>query len=104
MRRHGRTDANQAEIIKTLRAVGCTVAVTSAVGNGFPDLVVGFKGASYLLEVKDGSLSPSRRALTDAEQAFKDTWRGHYAVVNDKFEALRAVGIPALASVRMPTA
>ncbi len=40
-RKYKRTDANQNEIVEGLRKVGCTVAVTSAAGDGFPDIVVG---------------------------------------------------------------
>jgi hypothetical protein len=93
MRRAARVDANQAEIVEALRAVGCSVAITSAVGQGFPDLVVGRRGVTYLLEVKDGDKPPAARKFTPAERAFKNFWRGHYAVVLDVPEALRAVGL-----------
>ena len=40
---------------------GAHVAVTSGCGQGFPDLVCSFRGRWYLLECKDGTLSPSAR-------------------------------------------
>lgn len=98
-RRAARTDTGQAEIVAALRAVGCTVAVTSDVGGGFPDLVVGLANRgegperlNLLLEIKDGSKPPSARRLTPAEQAWHAAWRGQVAVVASVDEALAAVG------------
>ena len=71
MRRAARTDANHATIRDALRSVGCSVADTSAVGQGFPDLVIGFRGATMLIEVKDGSKAPSRRKLTPEQELVK---------------------------------
>lgn len=87
-----RIDANQNEIADGLRAVGATVRSTADVGNGFPDLAVGWKGKTYLLECKDGSKSPSRRTLTPDEQKFHSTWRGAAAVVTSLDDALKTIG------------
>lgn len=95
MRRAGRTDANQVEIVATLRACGCSVLVLSSVGRGAPDLLVGRRGRNYALEVKDGAKPPSARRLTPDEQAWHDAWRGQVAVVSTVTEALSAVGLPA---------
>jgi hypothetical protein len=92
MRRDARTDVNQGNIVNALRDVGASVAVTSALGSGFPDIVVGFRGVNYLMEIKDGSKPPSKRRLTPKEKEFHDLWRGSVVVVNDIDEALRAIG------------
>lgn len=91
VRRAARVDGNHAAIMLALRAIGASVADTSAVGQGFPDLVVGLRGRNWLIELKDGSLSPSRRALTPAQVEFKATWRGQWAVVTSPDEALELV-------------
>jgi hypothetical protein len=91
--RAARVDANQAEIVAALRKAGCDVTPTHRAGEGFPDLAVGYRGATYLLEVKDGSKPPSERALTDAQVRWHGQWRGHKAVVCNVDEALLAVGI-----------
>ena len=91
MRRAARTDANHAEIVQALRTIGASVADTSAVGKGFPDLVVGMRGRNWLLECKDGDKSPSRRKLTPDQVEFKAKWRGHWAVVNSAAEAIEVV-------------
>lgn len=69
-------DANQAIIVKQLRKCGVSVAVTSMIGKGFPDLIIGRAGRNYLIELKDGSKSASRKQLTPDEQEFFDSWSG----------------------------
>lgn len=81
-----RVDKNQADIVNALRAVGASVAVLSAVGRGVPDLLVGFRGVNYLLEVKN--LDGRGDALTPAEVEFFETWRGHVCKVTDALQAL----------------
>lgn len=71
-----RTDGNQTEIVKALRSLGFSVAITSMLGKGFPDIVVGKNGKNYLFELKDPSKPPSGRKLTEDEQLFFDRWRG----------------------------
>lgn len=92
MRRAGRVDANQAEIVSDLRDVGASVAVTSNMGGGFPDIVIGYRGINYLFEIKDGNKPPSARQLTDAEKEFHITWRGAIYVINNSDEALEIIG------------
>ena len=95
MRRAANVDDKQAAFVAALRKIGCTVADTSGAGDGFPDLVVGRLGIhgrqNYLIEIKDGSKSPSRRALTPAQVKFHDEWKGQIAVVNSVDEAIEAV-------------
>lgn len=87
-----RVDDNHTEIVKGLRAIGATVRSTASVGFGFPDLAVGWHGKTWLLEIKNGSKSPSRRTLTPDEQTFHSTWRGAAAVVTSLDDALRTIG------------
>jgi Holliday junction resolvase len=79
--RAGRVDANQNEIVAVFRQLGCSVAITSNVRGGFPDIVVGVNGLNLLVEIKDGSKVPSARKLTDDEQRFHDNWKGRAVVV-----------------------
>jgi len=83
-----RIDSNQNSIVKALRDHGATVRVVSQ-GDGLPDLLVGYKGETALLECKDGDKFPSQRKLTPAEQKFFKEWTGGILViVNDVEEAL----------------
>jgi len=86
-----KVDANQADIVKGLRAIGCSVAVTSSAGDGFPDLVVGYYGNNWLMEIKDGNKSPSRQKLTPEQEQFHINWRGQIAVVKTIDEAIELV-------------
>lgn len=89
-----KVDSNQKNIVEALRQIpGVSVAVTSSLGEGYPDLTIGRQGKTYLVEIKDGDKSPSKRKLTDDEQQFKDNWTGHYAVCNNLEEVLNAIGI-----------
>ena len=93
MRRAARTDANQTQVIIALRAAGATVQSLSAVGDGVPDLLVGFRGQTYLMEVKDGQKVPSKRLLTDDQINWHEQWRGGtLAVIEHPDAALRLIG------------
>jgi len=91
-RRAAKVDGNQTEIVKALRSVGCSVQSLATVGDGCPDLLVGYRSANILLEVKDGSLSPSRRELTEDQEQWHSFWRGRVHIVTSVEEALFAVG------------
>jgi hypothetical protein len=61
-------------------------------GDGIPDLLVGYRGYTILMEVKDGQKVPSARKLTPAEQKFFDDWQGGMLViVNSVEEALETL-------------
>lgn len=94
MRRAAKIDANQPQIVAALRKLGATVQSLSAVGDGVPDLLVGFQGRTLLLEVKDGSRPKSERQLTDDQIQWHIDWRGGPCmVVNSVDEALAAIGV-----------
>lgn len=96
MRRAAKIDANQPEIVSALRAVGATVVTLAAVGKGVPDLLVGFRQSTYLLEVKDGKKPPSERQLTPDQIDWHVAWRGGpCAVVSSTGEALAFIGATA---------
>lgn len=81
-----RTDANQAEIVKALRDIGASVTITSELGHGFPDLAVGFRGCTTLLEIKT-----ENGLLTADEARWHAEWRGQAAIVRTVDEAIDAV-------------
>ena len=68
MRRAARIDENQPDIVEALRKRGAFVQSLAAIGKGCPDLLVGFHGRWFVLEVKDGSKPPSRQKLTTDER------------------------------------
>jgi hypothetical protein len=93
VRRAAKVDANQREVVAALRSAGATVQLLHAVGDGCPDLLVGYRGGNYLLEVKDGSKPPSAQKLTPQQEIWHQDWRGHRVVVNSPEAALAAIGV-----------
>lgn len=81
MRRAAKVDKNQAAIVDALRKLGASVASTAAIGKGFPDLVVGIHGRTFLCEIKDGAKPPSARKLTDDQVKFKADWKGDWTLL-----------------------
>lgn len=67
-----RTDTNQQEIVAALRKMGYSVAITSGVGDGFPDLVVGRAGQTWLIELK----SSRKASYTGPQNVFMRLWTG----------------------------
>ncbi len=92
MRRAAKVDANQSLIVLALRSVGATVQPLHAVGQGCPDLLVGYMHRNYLMEIKDGDKVPSARKLTPAQVEWHDAWRGSVWIVSDVKTALNVIG------------
>lgn len=90
-RRTHRSDANQPEIVDTLRTMGCTVQDLSNVGKGCPDLLIGLCGQNFLIEVKDGKKPPSKQKLTVDQIQWHDEWRGQAQVINSVDKAIAFV-------------
>jgi hypothetical protein len=86
MRRAARIDANQEAVVIALRAANAYVWII-----GLPvDLLVGYKGHTFLVEIKDG---PKKR-LTALQEAFFAKWAGGTLVRVDGPEAaLRMIGV-----------
>jgi hypothetical protein len=93
-----RTDENQIEIVKSLRAVGLSVAVTSNLGDGFPDIVTGGLmpcphcnkkfSQNKLVEIKS-----DKGTLTEDQKKFHGLWRGNIVVVRSVEEAFDVHGV-----------
>ncbi len=97
MRYAARKDANHTEIVTALRMVGASVYVLDQ--KGIPDLLVGYRRATHLLEVK-APLGPqggkSHSKLTPDQISFLEHWRGALPrIVRSIAEALKAIGCSA---------
>jgi hypothetical protein len=90
-----RRDANHAAIVQALKGLGVTVIDLAAVGSACPDLLCGYGGRNFLLEVKNPAnvrKSGSTNPTTGPKQAaFRAAWRGHQAVVDSIEAAIREV-------------
>jgi hypothetical protein len=86
-----RVDANQPAIVSALRQVGATVLHLHQLKNCF-DLLVGYRGRTFIMEIKDPAQPPNKRKLTEGEASFRDSWRGStYHVVHTEAEALAII-------------
>jgi hypothetical protein len=87
MRYAARVDANQPEIVKALKRIGCKVVNLSRLGGGIPDLLVGYQGRWCLLELKDGSKPPSERELNPLQVEWHNEHSGFPVYVADSVDA-----------------
>lgn len=95
-------DSNEPDIVQALLGAGATV--TRLGDSGVPDLLVGYRGKTYLLEVKlplgpRGGKSARREHeggrgdMTAAQVKWWDAWTGEAPViVRNVDEALAAIG------------
>ena len=86
MRLAKRVDANQDQIVIALRAVGAYVWIIS-----LPvDLLVGYKGHTFLVEIKNTAKS----RLTPLQADFFESWGGGtLARIDSPDAALRMIGV-----------
>lgn len=91
MRRAAKIDANQTEIVKALRSVGASVQSLASTGNGCPDLLVGFRGVNWLLEIKDGQKVKSKRKLTNDQVEWHESWCGQVHVIESIDQAINLI-------------
>lgn len=89
--RAAKIDANQPEIVAALRKIGCTVQILSSVGKGCPDILAGYRGKNFLLEIKDGAKPVSAQKLTPDQIEWHDLWNGQVSVVNCVDQAIKIV-------------
>ena len=67
-----RVDENQKTIIHTFIALGASVLNLSTVGRGCPDLLIGYKGKTVLVEIK----RDEKAKFTEPQVKFMQEWRG----------------------------
>lgn len=78
-----RVDPNQKIITDMLRARGCSVQPLHEIGQGAPDLLVGYFGRNYLFEIKDKTTARGRAGLNDKQKEWHRKWEGQVNVVHN---------------------
>ena len=76
-------------VVNALRQIGASVQSLAATGKGCPDLLVGYHGINYLMEVKDGNKVFSKQKLTIDQAHWHSVWRGSVHIVKSVDEALK---------------
>lgn len=84
-----RVDKNHSEIVGTLKSIGCSVLSLADKGHGVPDLLVGFRGRNYLVEVKS-----EKGKLTPDQEIFFQTWKGQTMVFRNAEEIIEFFKLP----------
>jgi Holliday junction resolvase len=93
MRTAAKVDRNQSEVVDALRKVGASVQSLASIGKGCPDLLVGYHGILYLMEVKDGTKIPSQQVLNKDQIKWHEAWNGSPVyVVRSIEQALKILG------------
>ena len=94
-------DKKHPEIVAALRAVGCSVQGVDHIP-GAPDLLVGYRGTNWLLEIKAplgprgggaGKRAHSGQALNEAQEKWHKGWRGQVATIHTVEDAFELLGI-----------
>ena len=89
MRRAAKVDSNQREIIKALKDIGASVQLLHQVGGGCPDVMVGYRGVTTLLEVKNPA---GLNKVSESQKSWQNEWCGGPVwVVRSAGEAIDAV-------------
>ena len=76
MKRH-RSDATQKEIIDVLRKCGVSVGIIGSGSDGIPDLVIGYRGKTFLCECKTAKeKSGWKWRYKETQIKFHADWKG----------------------------
>lgn len=76
-------DENQKALIHTFIALGASVLNLSTVGRGCPDLLIGYRGKTVLVEIK----RDTKAKYTEPQVKFMQEWRGGAVSRIDSVEA-----------------
>jgi hypothetical protein len=89
-----RVDDNHSSIVDGLRRVGAEAQSLASIGKGCVDVLVAYRGAWYVAEIKDGSKPPSKRALTDDEKRWHERFsqKAPVHIWTSLDDALRTIG------------
>ena len=87
MRRAAKVDANQGEVVASLRKIGAVVTSLHRVGQGVADLLVSYRQKWVLLEVK----SSAKAKLTPDERLWISSQNAPVYRVNSAEEAVEVV-------------
>lgn len=82
-----RVDKNQKLVVKQLRKLGYSVLITSSLGKGFPDFIIGFNNLfSVPVELKSEG-----GTLTKDEKDLHDSYKGYIIVAYSLEEILLGI-------------
>jgi hypothetical protein len=86
--RFAKVDANQEQVVTALRAAGASVQSLAPIGKGCPDILVAFRSAMYLMEIKR-----VKGKTNELQNKWHIGWNAPVHVVYGPDDALRAIGV-----------
>lgn len=108
MIRKAKVDSNQKSIVEALRKVGAVVVHTHQLKNAF-DILVGYKGNLYIMEIKSPLYLPKEynrerleKELTDGERSLMNDFKSigiEYHIVVTIDEAFSIIGATQLKTI-----
>lgn len=78
-----RIDGNHTEIVNQLELCGCSVQSLATIGNGCPDIIVGYSERNYIFEIKTETGKLNKRQLK-----WFSNWDGQRGVIRSVYDAL----------------
>lgn len=86
-----KVDSNQPTIVKQLKALHVSVQHLHMVGDGCLDVLLGFRGENFLVELKRPGLK--KKGLKPKQIKFLAEWRGQATVCETLEEILVVIGL-----------
>lgn len=86
-----RVDKSQPGIVEALRHAGCTVLSLAPLGKGAPDLAVGYRGFTYLMECKSPEYLKAHPQRQAEQKEWALWWRGGPVLLVSTVEQALAV-------------
>ncbi len=78
-----RIDQNHPEIVNHLELIGCSVQSLASLGNGVPDIIVGYQGINWFFEIKT-----LKGKLNDRQVKWHGLWDGQVDVIRSVYDAM----------------
>lgn len=89
----GKKDANHNEITNALRAVGASVSDLVKVGGGVPDIIAGYRGTWYVIEIKNPNTQYGKKGFSENQLKWKELQKCPVYLVYTIEDALSVIGI-----------
>jgi len=74
--KYGKRDVTHKNVVLAARNVGASVLDLGDVAGGVPDILVGYRGRMFLVEIKTGNAKPRANQV-----AWHEAWRGGSVLV-----------------------
>lgn len=81
MRRAAKIDSNHTDIVTALRGRGASVQSLARVGDGCPDILIGYEQINLVAEIKAHPAGTIHGEPNELQRRWIDEWRGSVVVI-----------------------